>query len=139
MKPKKVILAVIPYKGKILAVSRKTNKTRFGLVGGKLEKGTYLDNLYREIYEETGLIREDFSQEFKIMKSIDDNGYECHTFLVLPNNSELVRNKLEKFQQLTPKENEGDIILLSPEELSHDAKSICANFNKELFKHLGYL
>jgi len=42
--------------GKILAVSRKNDATKFGLAGGKVDPGeTFVEAAIRECYEETGL------------------------------------------------------------------------------------
>ena len=42
--------------GKVLAVSRKNDKTKFGLAGGKVDPGeTFIEAAIRECYEETGL------------------------------------------------------------------------------------
>lgn len=56
--PRAVCLLVRrPIDGKILAVSRKTNRTRFGLVGGKVDPGqTPLDALFAEADQEAGIV-----------------------------------------------------------------------------------
>lgn len=53
---KKAAMVLAFNQGKILAVSRKNDKTKFGLAGGKVDDGeTYLQAAIRECYEETGL------------------------------------------------------------------------------------
>lgn len=50
------VSALIINDGRILAVSRKTNHSDFGLPGGKLDPGeSFKEALIREVMEETGL------------------------------------------------------------------------------------
>jgi 8-oxo-dGTP diphosphatase len=51
--------------GKILGVSRKDDKTLFGLPGGKVDQGESMEEaMRREVFEETGLIINDCSPLF---------------------------------------------------------------------------
>ena len=53
---KKAAMVLAFNQGKILAVSRKNDATKFGLAGGKVDPGeTFLEAAIRECYEETGL------------------------------------------------------------------------------------
>jgi 8-oxo-dGTP pyrophosphatase MutT (NUDIX family) len=53
---KKAAMVLAFNQGKVLAVSRKNDTTKFGLAGGKVDPGeTYLEAAIRECYEETGL------------------------------------------------------------------------------------
>ena len=52
----KAAMVLLFNQGKILSVSRKNDKTKFGLVGGKVDEGeTFVKAAIRECYEETGL------------------------------------------------------------------------------------
>lgn len=64
--PRAVCLYAEDDAGRVLAVSRKNDRTRFGLPGGKVDPGeTDLDALVREVAEETGLRVQDPRPEFE--------------------------------------------------------------------------
>lgn len=66
--------------GNVLAVSRKNNKSDFGLIGGKVENNdeTLLEALKRETKEETGLDILDATPFFVLKES---NGFTTVTFI----------------------------------------------------------
>lgn len=75
----KAVAAVIFLNNKVLAVSRKYDKTDFGLCGGKLEQNEDIyQAIVREVYEETGITILEF---YPIFKRFDDD-CETTTFYV---------------------------------------------------------
>ena len=75
---KRAICALIYVNGKPLGVSRKTDTTKMGLPGGKVEEGeTLKETVYREILEETGL--KVISSQL-IFSRLDEYGYVTDTF-----------------------------------------------------------
>jgi len=66
--PRAVCFLLVREDGKILAVSRKRDRTRFGLPGGKVEPGeTWEQALAREVLEETGLTVHEPRQIFRLV------------------------------------------------------------------------
>jgi len=63
---KEAVVAVIRKGDKVLGVSRKDNPEDFGLPGGKVDPGESRETaLYREVFEETGLVITDVREVFQ--------------------------------------------------------------------------
>ncbi len=66
--------------GKVLAVSRKDDKTAFGMPGGKVDPGeTPREAAIRELMEETGLSAVHVSED-PVFVHTEDDGYTTYTF-----------------------------------------------------------
>ncbi len=77
------VLVVNTENNTVLAVSRKNDKTKFGIIGGKIDPGeTSVEAAAREMKEETGydVSPEDLISVFKRHK--EDDGYTTETFLL---------------------------------------------------------
>lgn len=77
------VLVVNTENNTVLAVSRKNDPTKFGIIGGKIDPGeTSLDAAVREMREETGyeVSPADLISVFKRYK--DDDGFTTETFLL---------------------------------------------------------
>jgi 8-oxo-dGTP diphosphatase len=76
-----VCLLMVRPDGKILAVSRKDDPSKFGLPGGKVEEG---ENgrvaLAREVFEETGLHVSSHKDELRSPFTAMCNDYACTTY-----------------------------------------------------------
>lgn len=69
---------IVANDGKILAVSRKSNPSDFGMPGGKVDPGeTPLEAAARELQEETGLTATNLRQVFAAF----DGDSTCYTFI----------------------------------------------------------
>ena len=87
---KKVALLYIEQDAKILAVSRKNDTTKIGLIGGKVDKGeTFKTAAIRECLEETGLTAHDLIPIYINTQ----NGFLCVVFKA---NCEGIINTYEK-------------------------------------------
>lgn len=71
---------LINVRGEVLSISRKTDPTDFGIVGGKVEPGeTEAQAMVRELREETGLEAKRYHRIFAL---VETGGYWFITFFV---------------------------------------------------------
>lgn len=126
---RKAAVMLIIKDGKILAISRRYDKTKFGLPGGKAEEFEYtMDAAMRETREETGVQVKDCTLIFVREEPRDrpeGEDFQCYCYYALdwegvPHNSE-----------------EGEVQWLTEYELTNTGKGAFADYNRrtlEAFK-----
>jgi mutator protein MutT len=120
------VAALVIKDGKVLAVSRKTNHSDFGLAGGKIDPGeTSEEAVKRELFEETGLIATKLHNVFEDLDRVEGSKpCPCRTYLIESWEGE-------------PKAMENAIVeWVSPWKLFEEEHSFC-KYNIALFDHLN--
>ena len=114
------VVVLLNPEGKLLAVSRKDNRTDFGLPGGKMEPGeTFEECAIRETREETGLEISDPVEIFRRMDGI----YEAVAFAA------------HWTGEIQSREGEGEARWVDPQEI---LKGSFGDYNRKLFAALGW-
>jgi len=117
---KAAVILIINLNGLILGVSRKNDKNKFGLPGGKLNyKETYLKAAIRETFEETGLNAKDC----KYLLTKEDEGFKVKCFYTFSWEGEISSKE------------EGIVKWLKFEEIMTEASAF-PEYNKKVFEEI---
>ena len=89
--------------GKILSISRRKNRAKFGLIGGKIDANeTPFEAIIRETKEETGI---NVLDAICFYRAIDDDGFNTNCFYAIEHNG------------FPESKEEGEVVWLTKEEL----------------------
>lgn len=120
---KAVTTLIVSKDGLVLAVSRKDDHTMWSMPGGKVDPGeTPVEAASRELKEETGLD----AHELSPIHSAFDGEYVCTTFAC-------------DAEGAIDTEESGLIRWVTPQVLCDPESSPFYEYNRELFRDLGYI
>jgi len=121
----KVVLALMWKDGKVLSVSRKDDRTSYGLPGGKVDPGETLeDALLREVQEETGVQIKRFEAEPVFEAHSSSGDFYSYTFYVYEWEGE-------------PHSAEAGHVCWADPKLLADKRQQFSPYNSALFASLG--
>ena len=125
-----VIVAQNPGDGRVLAISRKNNPTKFGFIGGKIDPGeTAKEAASREFFEETGFEFPIFLVDTGFVKN-DEYGNTTRAFLALFFEGDIVWDHIEE-EFISP---EGTTIRqLTPDEMCDPTITAFPEYNNAFF------
>lgn len=129
MKVKYAVCALITRNNKseleVLAVSRKNDRTAFGLPGGKVDQGETIEKaLVRELWEETGLTAKTFKPVFE-RQSEGETDYHTYTYVITSYEGHVIQRP-----------NEGTTEWVSIQTLLDGP---FGRYNRELFRKLDLI
>lgn len=122
---KQAVVALIIKDGLILSISRRNDKTKFGLIGGKVDEGETLEQaLIREVKEESGItIKECIEILHRVEPKDRPEGEDFNTYCYLAT----------EWIGTAHNSEEGEVAWLTEAELTGDNGAF-ADYNRETIK-----